>query len=177
MISLRPLVWPDDRASLLALDTSYTTEQIFRLERSESGFELTEVPVSPPVGKSYSLEAEIDAFPGYDWVQIADGGGIVAGVAAMRMESWNRRAVLQHLYVAPESRGIGVGHTLLTAAIAAASGRDARCLWVETQAANYRAIQFYRRSGFSWCGLDTSLYDPRDVDVGEVALFFSRDIG
>lgn len=176
MISLRPLLWPDDRASLLALDTSFTTDRIFRLERTESWFELKEVPVLPPVGRSYSLEAEIDAMPGYDWVQIADGGGVVAGVAAMTMQAWNRRAVLQHLYVAPEARGMGVGHALLTATIAAARGREARCLWAETQAVNYGAVQFYRSSGFSWCGLDTSLYDPRDVGADEVALFFSRDV-
>ena len=175
MISLRPLLWPDDRASLLALDTSFTTDRIFRLERTENSFELKEVPVLPPVGKSYSLETDIDAMPGYDWVRIADGDGVV-GVAAMTTQAWNRRAVLQHLYVAAEARRIGVGHALVTSAIGAARDRNARCLWVETQTVNYAAVQFYRSVGFEWCGLDASLYDPSDAGVDEVALFFSRDV-
>jgi ribosomal protein S18 acetylase RimI-like enzyme len=47
---------------------------------------------------------------------------------------------------------------------------------VETQTTNVRAIRFYERAGFEWCGFDTSLYDPVEVAAGEVALFFSRPL-
>ena len=47
---------------------------------------------------------------------------------------------------------------------------------VETQTVNYGAVRFYRSMGFAWCGFDTSLYDPGDAGVDEVALFFSRDL-
>nr|WP_276324238.1 GNAT family N-acetyltransferase [Symbiobacterium thermophilum] len=40
-------------------------------------------------------------------------------------------------------------------AFAAAVG--ARCLWLETSNLDDPAIQFYRRLGFRWCGLDVSL--------------------
>ena len=93
----------------------------------------------------------------------------------MTIEAWNRRAVLHHLYVTREGRRIGVGHALVTAAIGAARDRNARCVWVETQTVNYGAVQF-RSVGFEWCGLDTSLCDPSDAGVDEVALFFSRDV-
>ena len=177
MISLRPLLWPNDRGSLLALDTSFTSDRILRLERSGGGFELKDVSVQPRIEKRYLLATDIDAIPDYDWVEIADNGDGIAGFAAMTIQAWNRRAVVGHLYVAPEARGIGVGHGLLTAAIGFARARQARCAWVETQTVNYGAVQFYRRAGFTWCGFDTSLYDPATVGVDEVALFFSLDLG
>jgi ribosomal protein S18 acetylase RimI-like enzyme len=74
------------------------------------------------------------------------------------------------------ARRIGVGQALVASAFEAARDRNTRCLWVETQTINYAAVKFYRRAGFSWCGFDTSLYDTSDVDVDEVALFFSRDV-
>jgi GNAT superfamily N-acetyltransferase len=173
MIALRFLHWPDDRASLLALDTSFTTDRAFRLERTDYSVKLLEVPAEPPIHKSYSLAADIDLFPNHDWVQIAEHDDEIVGVAAITIESWNQRAVLRHLYVTSAARGIGVGRALVTAAIGVARDRQARCMWVETQTINYVAVQFYQKMDFAWCGFDTSLYDPRDH---EVALFFSREL-
>ena len=176
LIALRPLRWPDDRAALLALDTSFTTDRIFRLERTDNGVTLDEVAAEPPIYKSYSLAGATDVIAGHDWVQVAEYDDGFAGVASMTIETWNRRAVLQHLYVTREARRIGVGRALVTAAMEAARDRNARCVWVETQTINYGAVRFYRSMGFAWCGFDTSLYDPRDAGVDEVALFFSRDL-
>jgi ribosomal protein S18 acetylase RimI-like enzyme len=176
MVALRPLRWPADRASLLALDTSFTTDRVFRVERSDHGFKLDEVSAEPPIQKSYSLVDDVDLIPSHDWVTIAEHNHELAGVASMTIEAWNRRAVLRHLYVTREARRIGVGNALVTAAMEAARDRDARCVWVETQTVNYGAVRFYRSMGFAWCGFDTSLYDPSDAGVDEVALFFSRDL-
>jgi ribosomal protein S18 acetylase RimI-like enzyme len=176
VLALRPLRWPEDRASLLALDTSFTTDRVFNLEQANHGFKLDEAAVESPIHKSYSLVADVDLIPGHDWVAIAEHNDAFAGVASITIEAWNRRAVLHHLYVTPEARRIGVGQALVTAAVGAARDRNARCVWVETQTINYGAVQFYRSAGFEWCGLDTSLYDPSDLVVGEVALFFSRDV-
>ena len=118
----------------------------------------------------------VDQIPGHDWVSIAEHEHGVAGVAAVTIEAWNRRAVLHHLYVTREVRRSGVGRALVTAAIGAARDQNARCVWVETQTINYGAVQFYRSVDFEWCGVDTSLYDPNDAGVDEVALFFSRDL-
>jgi GNAT superfamily N-acetyltransferase len=175
VIALRPLRWPDDRASLLALDTSFETDRIFHLQLTDHGAKLDEAAVEPPFHKSYSLVDAVNLIASHDWVTIAEYDHAVAGVAAMTIEAWNRRAVLHHLYVTREARRIGVGQALVTAAIEAARDRNARCVWVETQTVNYGAVQFYRSMGFEWCGCDTSLYDPSDVGVDEVALFFSRD--
>jgi ribosomal protein S18 acetylase RimI-like enzyme len=173
MIALRSLHWPDDRASLLTLDTSFTTDHAFRLERTDNSVKLLEVILEPPIHKSYSLAADVDLFPNHDWVQIAEYEHEVVGVAAMTIEAWNRRAVLRHLYVTSVARGMGVGRALVTAAIGVARARQARCMWVETQTINYGAVQFYRKMDFAWCGFDTSLYDSSE---DEVALFFSREL-
>jgi ribosomal protein S18 acetylase RimI-like enzyme len=176
VIALRPLRWPDDRASLLRLDTSFTTDRVFHLEQMNHSFKLDEAAIEQPIHKSYSLVNDVDLIPSHDWVTIAEYNQAVAGVASMTIEAWNRRAVLHHLYVTGEARRIRVGQALVTAAIEAARNRNARCVWVETQTVNYGAVQFYRSMGFEWCGFDTSLYDPSDAGVGGVGLFFSRDV-
>jgi ribosomal protein S18 acetylase RimI-like enzyme len=137
---------------------------------------LAEVVADPPIHKSYPLTIDIDLFSRHDWVQIAEHDQKVVGMAAITIEAWNRRAVLHHLYVTRAARRIGVGKALVESALEAARERKARCLWIETQTANYAAVKFYRRAGFSWCGFDASLYDTNDVDVDEVALFFSREV-
>jgi ribosomal protein S18 acetylase RimI-like enzyme len=176
VITLRPLRWPDDRASLLELDTSFTTDRVFQLQQTTHSAKLDEVVAEPPIHKSYSLADSVDLMPNHDWVTIVEHKHGIAGVASMVIEAWNRRAVLHHLYVTSEFRRIGLGQALVTAAIVAARERNARCVWIETQTVNYGAVLFYHRMGFEWCGFDTALYDPRDADVNEVALFFSRDL-
>jgi ribosomal protein S18 acetylase RimI-like enzyme len=137
-------------------------------------FTLEDVPVTHAIRKTYPLTDELETLQALDWVGVADVTGLV-GMAGVRIEAWNRRAVLCHLYVAPQSRGKGIGGSLVSAAIAAARARAARCLWVETQTTNVGAVRFYERMGFKWCGFDTALYDPNHVRPDEVALFFVRE--
>jgi ribosomal protein S18 acetylase RimI-like enzyme len=176
VISLRPLRWPDDTPQLLALDASFKTDHVFELAQTDHEVRLIELSADPPIHKSYSLATAVAAMPSYDWVRVCEHDNELAGMAALTVEACNRRAVLNHLYVSREARRTGVGRALVTAAVEAARDRNARCLWVETQTTNYPAVQFYQSMNFVWCGFDTSLYDPNDVGVREVALFFSRDI-
>jgi len=173
MIILRDLLWPDDRATLLDLDTSFTTDRLYRVVADGLSFALQEVSIAPPLRKAYDLSEDIDRLPQFDAVVIAEDDGRVAGLAALKHEAWNRRAVLWHLYVAPERRGRGIGRALLDRAAQDARRLGARCVWLETQNVNHGAIQFYRRMGFACCGLDLSLYDPHGPAAGEVAVFFS----
>lgn len=127
-----PCTGPTIGRRLLALDTSFTTDRVFHLEQTNHGFNLDEAAVEQPVNKSYSLVDAVDLIPNHEWVTIAEHNHEVAGVASLMIEAWNRRAVLHHLYVTREVRRIGLGQALVTAAIAAARDRNARCLWVET---------------------------------------------
>ena len=172
MVAIRALRWPDDRDRMLALDTSFTTDRIYDVVRTDSSFALRDVPVSPARRKVYDLD--VDALPSFDHVVVAEDKDALIGLAALTFEAWNRRAVLWHLYVAPAYRGRSVGRHLLDEAVQWAQAADARCVWLETQNVNYGAIKFYRAAGFEWCGLDTSLYDPRTTPPDEIALFFVR---
>jgi ribosomal protein S18 acetylase RimI-like enzyme len=71
---------------------------------------------------------------------------------------------------------MGVGGALLEAMRDHAHALGAPCLWVETQNVNAPAIRFYRRHGFACCGLDTTLYDPRQLR-GETAVFLALALG
>jgi ribosomal protein S18 acetylase RimI-like enzyme len=177
MIMLRPLDWPVDRAAVLALDTSYVTDRVFRLELTGRAAAMIEQQLPCPIRRSYPLADDVDDLPHYDRVWVAEDRDAVAGVAALKLEQWNRRARLEHLYVAPSARGRGIGRALVGAAAEAARELGARGVWAETQTTNYGAIRFYERAGFEWCGLDTSLYDAGAVGVGELGVFFWRAVG
>lgn len=174
MFMLRALRWPDDRESLMTLDTSYTTDRAYRLEQTGRSFSLKEIVISPPLSKSYRLLDDLDTLSNLDWAEVAEDENKIVGLIGMKIEEWNRRANLNHLYVNASSRGLGVGRAMVEAALSEALHRNARCLWVETQSTNCGAIQFYERMGFAWCGLDTQLYDKSKVGEDEIALFFSR---
>lgn len=176
MIAIRPLRWPADRDAILALDTSFTTDRVYRLEQQEHSFALAVEPVTPPRRKHYDLGADSDTLPHCEHVLVAEIDASLIGLAALKIEAWNRRAVIWHFYVDASYRGQGIGRHLMERVQAAAQLHEVRCLWLETQTINYGAIQFYTRIGFQWCGLDTSLYDPAVTPPDEIALFFSRPL-
>lgn len=176
MIRLRPLRWPDDRASLRSLDISFTTQRIYHIRATEQSFALEDTMLPSAVHKAYQLDADLDRFPTYTYVVIAEVDAVLVGVATLAFESWNRRAILWHLLVDAAYRSRGVGRTLIHDVVRVAQTYHARCLWLETQNINYPAIQFYRSVGFQCCGLDQSLYDPDGLIEGETALFFVRQL-
>ena len=117
MIVFRPLHWPADRAALLALDTSSVTDRFYRLEQAGRSISLEETMATSPIHKSYRFADEVDALPTMSWVQVAQDADAVVGLAALRFEAWNRRARLEHLYVAPQARGRGIGRALVESAL------------------------------------------------------------
>ena len=170
MIRCRPLEWPRDREPLARLDVSVATDVIYAVAAGPLSFALTEQRVDPPLHKRYDVSWE--ELPAATVALVAEHDGDLIGAAAAEMHAWNRRLVISHLYVDRGARGSGVGAMLLRELRARAAALGARCLWVETQNVNAPAIRFYQREGFACCGLDTALYDPRQV-AGEVAVFFA----
>lgn len=174
-LTIRFLHWPEEALLLAGLDTSFTTDRIYRVERTPLQFTLVEVPVEPPLRKEYGPIVP-EEHPTLAYPLLAERSGVGVGFAAANYESWNRRLVLEHLYVAPEQRGTGIGRMLVEHLTRIAPVIGARCLWLETQNLNYPAIQFYQRLGFHLCGLDESLYDPAGPVAGEIALYFTRAV-
>jgi GNAT superfamily N-acetyltransferase len=177
LISIRALEWPSDRNAVLAIDTSVILNQVYRLKREGNSFTLESAAQLPARTKRYNLAEEEDSIAGAIWARVALRNGVVVGIATMNYEAWNRRARLEHLYVDKAFRGQGVGRLLVEAALAEAKAVGMRCLWVETQTINAPAVEFYKHLGFTWCGFDTSLYDPTYILPSDEAIFFARDVG
>ena len=173
-MTIRPICSPQEAKPLFSLDTTFSTSYIFRVICGGFTFTLREELVTPPIQKSFPLsDLSNDVLPS-DHTFLAEDEGGVAGFASMRVETWNNRSILRHLYVATNYRRRGVGRLLVEAISLRADSIGSRCLWVETQNVNFPAIQFYLSLGFELCGLDTSLYDPADKSTAEVGLFFAR---
>ena len=144
-----------------------------RLWIEENGLLAWQPEPIAPLEKSYEFDhthAVEDTIVAVD----DDGGGGVLGVAATTFHGWNRRTVLDAIYVDRGRRQRGVGRQLLTACLERAARDGARHLWLETQDINCDAIAFYERLGFAIVGLDRSLYAA--PQSSEVAIFMARDV-
>jgi GNAT superfamily N-acetyltransferase len=175
--TIRPVRWPDDEAGLERIDTSFTTDLFYRVQRQVLSFSLIAEAVDPPIVKSYGSairEPERLRYMGH--VAVAERSGELIGICAADLSAWNQRVQIERMYISPEARGQGVGKALLITAIEYARSIGSWCVWLETQNVNYPAIQFYRRCGFRLCGLDERLYDPAYNTLSETAVYFVLDL-
>ena len=173
MLTVRRFDPHSDSAAVSALDTSFTTTAVFEVTGDDSGLTLSLAQLDAPLTKRFPLD-DLDAEdrPWSDaWVAEADS--VLVGFAATSFESWNRRLVLWHLYVAPELRRRGVAARLLAEVEQHAQAVGARHIWLETSSLNVPGASAYRRLGFELTGIDRTLYDATPAE-GEIALFFSK---
>lgn len=173
---LREISGPPNSQILLGFDASYSTEYVYRISVSGMNVEIGEQKLASPLHKIYAPNDIEESLLDAEHTIIAEVEGGIAGFAASKFEEWNQRAVMIGIYVMPEHKGKGIGSALVESGLKYAQTVHARCLWLETQNVNYPAIQFYLKSGFRFCGFDTSLYDPAGVMPHETALFFGMDI-
>jgi len=127
--------------------------------------------------KTYELKETEESVSDSDTTVLAEIEGEIAGFACLKYHDWNKRAEVKGIYVRPAFKGRGIGASLITYSVEYAKTRGARGLWLETQNINYPAIRLYMKTGFQFCGFDTSLYDPSAVMPGEIALYFFREAG
>ncbi|SEF18159.1 Ribosomal protein S18 acetylase RimI [Streptomyces sp. 2112.3] len=167
----------EDTQAIAALDGSFTTRTIFHVAVTEGGFALKEIPVDPPIRKVFPTE-DADDGPAAEedpnsrtFVAVGPDGGL-AGFAAVSYAPWNRRLAIEDIEVAPAHRGQGIGRALLGHALEFARERGAGHIWLEVTNINAPAIHAYQRMGFTFCGLDTALYDGTPSS-GERALYLS----
>jgi GNAT superfamily N-acetyltransferase len=89
-------------------------------------------------------------FGAYDGDTMVGIGGVVR--ATGRKDS--HRATIWGMYVAPEARGRGAGHGLVTAAVEAARAWGCMQVHLTVVAGNGPAERLYRRNGFEAYGVD-----------------------
>lgn len=177
MVTVRPVEWPRDAEAIAALETAFTTDRIYQVERQPLGFTLVERAVVPPLTKSVChLAEEIEELRKLEHLALAVIDGAVIGLAGAQYSEWNGRVVLWHLYVQPAYRGRGAGRALMESVLEYARSAGAWCVWLEAQNVNLPAIQFYLRCGFELCGVDTHLYHPEGPGGGEVAVFLAKAV-
>ncbi|MFD7624871.1 GNAT family N-acetyltransferase [Streptomyces sp. NPDC059851] len=171
---------PEDAEAIVALDSSFTTSTVFEVAVTDGGFTLREVPVDPPLVKVFpeddgddDADSDGGGADGDGRTFVAVGAdGVLAGFAAVSYAAWNRRLTIEDIEVAPDHRGRGVGRALIGQAADFARERGAGHIWLEVTSVNAPAIHAYRRMGFAFCGLDTSLYQGT-ASEGEQALYMS----
>ncbi|MGY0072003.1 GNAT family N-acetyltransferase (plasmid) [Streptomyces sp. QTS137] len=167
----------EDTEAIKALDDSFTTDTVLQVTATEEGFALREIPVEPPLAKVFPEDEsdgdDEDKNDADSRIFVAhDVAGDLAGFVAVSYSGWNRRLTIEDIAVAPQHRGRGVGRALMGLAGEFARERGAGHLWLEVTNINAPAIHAYRRMGFAFCGLDTTLYD-NTPSRGEQALYMS----
>ncbi|TYB54587.1 GNAT family N-acetyltransferase, partial [Nonomuraea sp. PA05] len=116
--------------------TSYVTELGGRFE---GGFDparslpATDAELCPPAGML--LVATLHAEP--------------VGCVALKLHPGTATAELKRMWVAPSTRGLGLGRRLLAEAESHAAGQGVRTLRLETNRALTEAIALYRSSGYA----------------------------
>ncbi|AWN29015.1 GNAT family N-acetyltransferase [Streptomyces sp. NEAU-S7GS2] len=169
---------PEDREQIDAIDDSFTTDTLYEVVAGDEGFALRSVFVDPPLVKIFPADedGEDDGAADDVHVEVAVEDGTVCGFVAVGVEEWHRRLVIHQIAVAATHRGHGVGAALMQRACAYGSRLGARTAWLETSNVNVPAVRAYRRMGFTFCGLDTTLYRGTSSE-GETALFMSKELG
>jgi len=173
---IREIYWQTDGEHLSNFDASFSTEYIYHVVINGMSVEIIEAKLDIPFQKIYQLDCVKNDVEASDYSVVAEIEGLIAGFATVKYEAWNKRAVLTGIYVAPESKGKGVGRALIDSVVNYAQTTSARCLWLETQNINYPAIRFYIKMGFRFCGFDKSLYNPVEVSPDETAFYFYKNI-
>jgi GNAT superfamily N-acetyltransferase len=130
VIQIRPVA-PEDHASWLPLWHGYI--QFYKAEIPESQYELTWSRLLDPSYESHGLVAEID--------------GEVRGVVhySFQTSTWAPKnyCYLEDLFVAPESRGLGLGRALIDAVKDIAVSVGSSRLYWNTDATNETARKLY----------------------------------
>jgi ribosomal protein S18 acetylase RimI-like enzyme len=174
-LAVRSAVLARDASGIAALDTSFTTAQVYDAAVEGEEIRLTLRSLAAPLTKRFPLDNLDDPERPYDQAWVAVEDATVVGFAATSYASWNRRLVLWHLYVDPTRRRRGVARALLQAVDAHALTRGARNVWLETSSLNAPGVAAYRALGFTLSGVDLTLYEGTSAE-GETALFFSRPV-
>lgn len=171
---IRPYV-ATDRELVAVLEVVTEVNSIGVMRLTDGRFTWQESPLQAARKKQHDLTGYLDEDPrSWDEGFVAVVDGRVVGFAATSLSAWNRRLVLQHMYVDSEARGTGVGTALLHAALSSDGAKETQHVWLETQTDNVPAIRAYERMGFRVVGLDQTLYGDRAE--ADTAVFMSQPI-
>ncbi len=169
-VTVRAAVNERERSAVIRGE--FRSDTVYDVTVSESGFNLSPRPLDPPVHKVFPDDEPAGEEPGNGHRIVAVAGERVCGYVDTEYEPWNRRLVVADIEVAGPWQGRGIGRALMSHAVERARACGAGHVWLEVTNINAPAIRAYRRMGFAFCGLDTTLYRGT-ASEGETALFMS----
>jgi ribosomal protein S18 acetylase RimI-like enzyme len=129
MLPIREVDRATDASALRALDTSFTSDFVYRVVRGEDSLELRLASAPSAIKKRFPLDL---GQPTWDHGYAAEQAGKLYGFIATRYESWNRRLAIVHFYVDLAHRRQGIGRQLMHRAIESGRLDRARMAFVET---------------------------------------------
>jgi ribosomal protein S18 acetylase RimI-like enzyme len=171
--AIRPYT-DEDRGRVLALDTSFVSDSIYRISRDGDSFLIAREPQEPPRTKTFDLGDDLTE-AAWDAALVAEGPAGVVAFCATRFERWHGRQAVLGLYVDEGWRRRGLGRSLLDGVRSRGVENGANHMWLETTSANVPAVRAYEQMGFVVCGLDVTFYRGT-MGEGEVGLFMSQNI-
>jgi len=183
MIEIRPLQSLDGLSNVI---TGYTSEQKYKISRTESGDQLTFsmqlVRLDTPYVVQFSDHLGEETLQDYtNFLQQGLSLGAydddqLVGVGIAEAQAWNNSLWVREFHIAETHRGKGIGRQLMDGLVAKGQSANLRAIFCETQTINVPAIRFYRKMGFTCDGLNLALYTNEDWPDGEVALFMKKSL-
>jgi ribosomal protein S18 acetylase RimI-like enzyme len=184
---IRPTV-AQDLASFGAIRATFRSPTTLRVTKRTTGlsvsWEIDEASLPEPYdkGDAYDLVPEEveeiarrlrrpDCFG-----RVAEAAGRVVAMVDLEISAWNNVGTVWNLLVDVGWRGQGIGQALFRRAVAWCRRRSARSLMIETQTNNVPACRFYERMGCRLAGINDHYYTNRDIEHGEVAIFWAYDL-
>ena len=174
-----------DANRLTEINPTFVSPTVLRVYKTgqglEVGWRLEEVVLAEPYDKGAAYDftpedvAEIAARARRPdcLVLVAEAWGRLVGLLDLEITRWNNTGFLWNLRVDVAHRGRGLGRELFERGVAWARERNLRSIVVETQTNNVPACRFYRRLGCRLVGIREEYYTNRDLETGEVALFWA----
>lgn len=161
-IAIRPARLPEDEAGISAIDASFETEAVFRVEAEPRGFRIVKTPIPRRTKRFWVYDLQR---PDREWdeAHIAADDERIVGFVCTSWQFWNRRVVLWHIYVDRAYRSRGLGLRLLEQVYARAARQKGLSIFLETSNLNAPGIAWYERQGFKFGGLDTTLYEGTGI--------------
>ena len=173
-----------DQPLLERLITSYTSVEAYQVAKEETPdlvrFDLRLIHLDQPFVKRYPLDEQMIA----RYIALAAAGHTFGafvgdecvGIALCEPHAWNASLSVHEFHIAPGYQRMGIGRALMVMVETHARALGMRRVTCETQTTNASAIHFYRALGFTFDGVDISLYGNDDLAQGEVAVFMKKRI-
>ena len=163
----------EDIERCLALDASYTTDEVWQLRLDDASpagtsSEFRRVRLTRTVQLPFPrTEDELRALWHNDVTDVLVAGTDedVAGFVDLTAQSDHESVWIYNLVVNGEQRRNGIGTQLLHAAARWADARGFRRLLLETPTKNGPALRFFFAHGATFCGFHDRYYSNQDIAV------------